>query len=56
MTKIIRYILTIILLTVVWFHAHWSVALCLSLIFIATEMQNDVYDQLRRVLKVHNLF
>lgn len=30
LTKIIRFVLTILLLIVVWKNSHWSVALCLT--------------------------
>jgi hypothetical protein len=33
----IRIILSILLLWQVWTHAHWSVSLCLTLIFIGLE-------------------
>jgi len=36
---IIRVILTIILLSQVWGHSHWSVALCLTLIFVGLEVK-----------------
>lgn len=36
----IRYCLTLLLLIVVWQHAHWSVALCLTLIAIDIELSN----------------
>lgn len=34
----IRLILTVALMVVVWFHAHWSVALSLTLMSIAIEI------------------
>ena len=37
--RLIRYVITIALLAVVWRHAHWSVALALTLIAIAQELQ-----------------
>jgi len=36
--KYLRWLLSIALLIVVWLHAHWSVALSLSLIFIYIEL------------------
>ncbi len=41
--KSIRYTLTILLLIVVWFHSHWSVALCLTLSAIQSEAVNTLY-------------
>jgi hypothetical protein len=53
--KIIRYVLTAILLIVVWNHAHWSVALCLTLAAIATELEVKAYSTLKKqVLSITN--
>lgn len=38
MITILRLLLTVILLTLVWINAHWSVALTLSLIAINAEL------------------
>lgn len=35
---VIRVLLTIALLVVVWFHTHWSIALCLTLGALAIEL------------------
>ncbi|MFA9262954.1 MAG: hypothetical protein ACEQSB_06440 [Undibacterium sp.] len=40
---IIRIILSILLLLVVWGNAHWSVALCLTLIMIRNEIHDAIY-------------
>lgn len=37
--KYIRWVLVIALLVIVWRHAHWSVALCLSLLALSVETQ-----------------
>lgn len=34
----LRLLLTAALLVTVWFHAHWSVALCLTLVAITIEL------------------
>jgi hypothetical protein len=41
-----RYGLTLCLLAIVWFNAHWSVALSLSLLAIANEL--TAYNRARR--------
>jgi hypothetical protein len=40
--KTVRLLLTAALLILVWFNAHWSVALCLTLLTIAQELQPNV--------------
>jgi len=42
----VRRLLTVALLVVVWFHAHWSVALCLCLLALATEGQAELWRTL----------
>lgn len=39
--RLIRYALTIALLVFVWRHSHWSVALCLTLLSIETEINSE---------------
>lgn len=39
MTTLIRWGLSVTLLVFVWMHVHWSVALCLTLLFIGSEGQ-----------------
>lgn len=39
---LIRAVLTILLLVIVWQHAHWSVALCLSLLAASNEITAQV--------------
>lgn len=41
-----RWTLSLILLIVVWFHAHWSVALVLSLLAISVEAQATLWRKL----------
>lgn len=42
---IIRIILSILLLWQVWTHSHWSVALSLTLVFIAVEAIEQIYKK-----------
>lgn len=42
MFPLTRVALTIVLLIIVWHHAHWSVALALTLIFVTEECANVV--------------
>ena len=46
-----RFLFTLALLAVIWMHAHWSVALALTLIFIAREVDNFVFGTLVRTFK-----
>ena len=48
----IRWFLTVVLLVVVFFHAHWSVGLAITLLSVANEL-NEVFffQELRKVLK-----
>jgi|SRR5208337_198030 len=41
-----RLLLTLALTVVVWMHAHWSVALALTLIFIAREIDTFIFGTL----------
>ena len=50
---VVRLLLTIMLLVVVWMHAHWSVALCLTLCVIALELM--VHIQRKLILAVKTL-
>jgi hypothetical protein len=38
--KIVRYVLTALLLLLVWRHSHWSVALSITLIAVMEEIRN----------------
>ncbi len=40
MTGVVRWALGVSLLVAVWFNAHWSVALTLTLVVVWIEMQN----------------
>ena len=42
MTTIVRFALTAALLVVVWRHAHWSVALSITLLTVAVEVSQWV--------------
>lgn len=44
--KYVRWALTIALLVIVWRHAHWSVALSLCLLTLATEGQTELWRTL----------
>lgn len=44
--KHIRFILTVGLLWQVWAHSHWSVALSLTLVFVAVEAGVAIFDDL----------
>ena len=46
--RIARWILSAGLLWIVWHHAHWSVALSLTLIFFALELHGEA-ARLRRL-------
>ncbi len=39
MKPIARIIFSLILLWEVWHHSHWSVAVCITLLFIGTELR-----------------
>jgi hypothetical protein len=47
-TLALRWSLSACLLSVTWLNAHWSVALCLSLIFITNEANEFRFARLRR--------
>lgn len=40
LVTLIRIALTVALLVTVWWHSHWSVALCLTLLVTATEISS----------------
>jgi hypothetical protein len=42
--KYVRFALTLALLATVWFHAHWSVALCLTLNVVGLELMVALYN------------
>ena len=46
----VRWALLIVLLWVAWHHAHWSVALCLSLLFVIFEINTycNVWQKLAK--------
>lgn len=44
--RYVRYLLGVALLIVVWFHAHWSVALSLSLLALSVEGQVILWQTL----------
>lgn len=48
---LIRLLLSLILLWQVWTHAHWSVALCLTLIFVAREFEGYAMGRLVDAVK-----
>lgn len=47
----IRLVLTVVLLVVVWRHAHWSVALCLTLLAIFSELMTWLFIDIAQALK-----
>lgn len=51
MKKLPRILLSLALLWIVWHHAHWSVALCLSLLFLANEGQAVWMSHVNTALK-----
>lgn len=51
--KAARWAITIFLLIIVWNHAHWSVALCLTFIFLAIEGIASAVDIINKALTAH---
>ena len=52
MTRIIRLLSSIVLLCIVAKNAHWSVTLCLVLLFITSEMTTSVINRTTEQLLV----
>jgi len=50
----LRYSLTVILLVIVWKHSHWSVALCITLLSITVEIENEAKRMRRKTDKQLN--
>ena len=50
--RIFRFVLTGVLLAVVWLHTHWSVALAITLLTVANEITSENLDQLRKTFKL----
>jgi hypothetical protein len=48
--KYLRWFLSVALLIVVWFHAHWSVALSLSLLAFTVEAQTQLWVREAKLL------
>ena len=50
-TILVRWILSIVLLSFVWLHSHWSVALSITLMFFFAEAVTYVLDLMRATIR-----
>lgn len=49
--RIFRWVLTVWLLVIVWLHSHWSVAVSLTLLFIASEVETHLAGKMVACIK-----
>jgi hypothetical protein len=50
LTRIIRYIATVVLLWIVWTHAHWSVAIAITGLSVETEITTWLNEERGKLL------